>query len=67
MLATAHFGVAPSAILFLSSNGWDAHGAAHFGFRVFWVNRFGQPPERLPGTPERVLNDLAALPDLIGP
>jgi len=65
-LGTAHFGVAPSAILFLSSNGWDAHGAAHFGFRVFWVNRFGQPPERLPGAPERVLSDLATLPDLVG-
>lgn len=66
-LATAHFNLAPQAILFLSSNGWDAHGAAHFGFRVFWVNRFGQPPERLPGVPERVLHDLATLPDLVTP
>ena len=65
-LATAHFDLAPAAILFLSSNGWDAHGAAHFGFRVFWVNRFGQPSEHLPGAPERVLKDLAALPDLVG-
>ncbi|WP_119420875.1 haloacid dehalogenase type II [Desertibaculum subflavum] len=64
-LATAHFGVDPAAILFLSSNGWDAHGAAHFGFRVFWVNRFGQPPERLPGAPERVLSDLRTLPELV--
>lgn len=64
-LATAHFDVPPAAILFMSSNGWDAHGAAHFGFRVFWVNRFGQPPERLPGSPERVLSDLGALPELL--
>lgn len=64
-LATSHFNVSPAAILFMSSNGWDAHGAAHFGFRVFWVNRFGQPPERLPGAPERVLSDLSALPDLV--
>jgi 2-haloacid dehalogenase len=66
-LATAHFNVAPAQVLFLSSNGWDAHGAAHFGFRVFWVNRFGQPPERLPGAPERTLSDLAGLPELVNP
>jgi 2-haloacid dehalogenase len=66
-LATAHFNIKPAEVLFLSSNGWDAHGAAHFGFRVFWVNRFGQPPERLPGAPERVLNDLAGLPELVNP
>jgi 2-haloacid dehalogenase len=66
-LATDHFNVAPGAILFMSSNGWDAHGAAHFGFRVFWINRFGQPPERLPGRPERVLSDLSGLPDLVAP
>jgi 2-haloacid dehalogenase len=64
-LATAHFNLPPSAILFLSSNGWDAHGAAHFGFHVFWVNRFGQPPERLPGAPAKMLRDLAALPELV--
>jgi 2-haloacid dehalogenase len=66
-LATDRFGARPDEILFLSSNGWDAHGAKQFGFRVFWVNRFGQPPERLPGTPDRVLTDLSPLPDLIGP
>lgn len=29
-------------------NAWDAIGAASFGFEVAWVNRGGQPAERLP-------------------
>ena len=32
-------------IAFASSNAWDAGGAAAFGFRTFWINRAGQPPE----------------------
>lgn len=34
-----------SEIAFVSSNAWDAGGAAAFGFRTFWVNRAGLPPE----------------------
>ncbi len=32
-------------IAFVSANAWDAGGAAAFGFRTFWINRAGQPPE----------------------
>ena len=53
-------------ISFQSSNGWDAHGAATFGFRVAWINRFGQPVEMLPGEPDAVLDSLGALPGLLG-
>ena len=49
-------------ICFLSSNGWDAFAAKAFGFRVLWCNRFGQMPERLPGTPDGEITDLAMLP-----
>ncbi|MFN0264714.1 haloacid dehalogenase type II [Tepidamorphus sp. 3E244] len=42
--------VKPDNVLFVSSNGWDAHAAAHFGFNVIWLNRTGQPDERLPGS-----------------
>ncbi|MCA1941405.1 MAG: haloacid dehalogenase type II [Caenispirillum bisanense] len=52
-------------IVFLSSNAWDVAGAASFGFRVVWINRFGQAPERLPAGPEAVLTTLAPLPDLV--
>jgi 2-haloacid dehalogenase len=53
-------------ICFLSSNGWDAAGAAAFGFRVVWVNRSGAPPENLPASPERQITSLAQLPALLG-
>jgi hypothetical protein len=33
---------------------------------MVWVNRFGQPPERLPGTPVAELTSLEALPELFG-
>jgi 2-haloacid dehalogenase len=53
-------------ICFLSSNAWDAAAAANFGFRVVWVNRFGQPRERIPGDPEHEITTLEALPPLLG-
>lgn len=65
-LAVAHFNLSgPKDIAFMSSNAWDAAAAAHFGFQTVWVNRFGKPWERLPGTPKAILNDLTSLPDLI--
>ncbi len=48
-LVTERFGVSPEAVGFVSSNAWDAHGAAGFGFRAFWVNRKGAPAEALGG------------------
>lgn len=65
-LAVDRLGVAADEICFMSSNAWDAAGAAHFGFRVVWVNRFGQARERLPGAPVRELTSLESLPDLVG-
>lgn len=40
-------------ILFVSSNGWDAAGAAWFGYTTLWINRAGLPPEQLDATPAR--------------
>ena len=48
-LVEEQMSVKPSNVLFVSSNAWDAHAAAHFGFNVIWLNRTGQPDERLPG------------------
>ena len=50
-LATDQLGCNPEEILFFSSNAWDVSGAATFGFKTVWVNRFAQASERLPGTP----------------
>ena len=52
-------------ILFLSSNGWDVSGAKSFGFHTFWVNRAGAPGELLGNEPDAVLNNLAALPQML--
>ena len=65
-LAVDRLGVAAERICFVSTNGWDAAGAAYFGFKVAWLNRFGQQPERLPGAPAAVIETLAELPDLLG-
>ena len=65
-LVEARSGVKPAKVCFLSSNCWDAHGAAHFGFRTVWVNRAGAPDDNLPGKPVAQLRDLSELPALLG-
>lgn len=60
------FGCAPDEVLFVSSNGWDAAGAAAYGFRTVWVNRAGDPVDRLPGRPHEILADLTGIPALAG-
>jgi 2-haloacid dehalogenase len=59
-------GVKPDKVCFLSSNCWDAHGAAHFGFKTLWVNRGGLPEDNLPGTVVAHVKDLSHLPSMIG-
>ncbi|MFK7874264.1 MAG: haloacid dehalogenase type II [Paracoccaceae bacterium] len=62
----ARFGGQKDHVLFVSSNGWDAAAAAAYGFQTAWVNRSGEPMDRLPGTPHHVLNDLTDIPKLAG-
>jgi 2-haloacid dehalogenase len=57
--------VPASAISFQSSNAWDAHGAADFGMRAVWCNRYGQRRERLPGSLAHEIRTLAELPTLL--
>jgi 2-haloacid dehalogenase len=64
-LAVDRLGLAPSAIVFLSSNAWDAYAASAFGLRVVWCNRYSQPREHLPGRPDREIRTLAELPALL--
>ncbi|MWB79624.1 haloacid dehalogenase type II [Pseudooceanicola sp. 216_PA32_1] len=63
-LVGQRFGCAPCEVLFVSSNGWDAAAAASYGFTTAWVNRKGEPVDRLPGQPHHVLTDLARIPEL---
>ncbi|MEM7632071.1 MAG: haloacid dehalogenase type II [Pseudomonadota bacterium] len=60
------YATAPAEVLFISSNGWDAAAAAAYGFQTVWVNRAGEPVDRLPGTPGQVLTDLTGIPALAG-
>ncbi len=65
-LVGARFGCAPDEVLFVSSNGWDAAAAAAYGFRTLWVNRAGDPVDRLPGRPDTVAGDLGAVANILG-
>lgn len=63
-LVGRRFGVPAGEVLFVSSNPWDAAAATGFGFRTLWVNRSGDPADRLPWTPEREADDLSGVPAL---
>jgi len=63
-LVGQRFGTAPDEVLFVSSNGWDAACATGYGFRTVWVNRAGEPMDRLPWRPAHVLRDLTTIPEL---
>ncbi|WP_136634495.1 haloacid dehalogenase type II [Pseudooceanicola onchidii] len=63
-LVGARFGCGADAVLFVSSNGWDAASAASYGFTTAWVNRRGDPVDRLPGRPHHEVADLTHIPDL---
>jgi 2-haloalkanoic acid dehalogenase type II len=63
-LVGARFGCGPGDVLFVSANGWDAACAAGYGFQTVWVNRGGEPVDRLPWRPAHELADLAGVPEV---
>lgn len=65
-LVTARFACAPGEVLFVSSNGWDVAGATGFGFQTAWVNRAGDPVDRMDQTPGHIIADLTTIPDIAG-
>lgn len=56
----------PGEIGFVSSNAWDIAGAGWFGYRTFWVNRRGEPNERLGVTPAGTGRSLADVVAWVG-
>lgn len=61
-LGLDHVGVKdPGRCAFVSSNAWDAAGAAQAGLKVFWVNRNQQPIEYQLGQSAKILADLSEL------
>ena len=65
-LVGQHYGCAKNEVLFVSSNGWDAAAATGYGFTTAWVNRGGDPVDRLPWKPAHQLRDLSGIPALAG-
>lgn len=63
-LVSARFQCQKEQVLFVSSNGWDAAGASGFGFTTAWVNRAGDPLDRLPWGPHHILTDLRTIPKI---
>ncbi|WP_069298838.1 haloacid dehalogenase type II [Neptunicoccus sediminis] len=63
-LVGKRFGTSPDQVLFVSSNGWDAASATGYGFYTTWVNRAGEPVDRMPWTPQQVLSDLTTIPEI---
>jgi 2-haloacid dehalogenase len=63
-LATERLRLPASRIGFVSSNCWDAVGAAAFGFTAFWINRSDAPLDRHGPVPYRILHSLQDLPRL---
>ncbi len=56
-------GLHPDQIVFVSSNSWDALGAAWYGYTTLWVNRAGLPFEELGTQPTRTASTLGAVLD----
>lgn len=65
-LTVDRLAVKKEEVCFLSSNCWDAKGAAHFGFKVAWINRFRRETDRLPGDFAAIIHRLDELPPLLG-
>ncbi len=56
------FSCKPDQVLFVSSNGWDVAGSSGFGFQTIWVNRAGDPQDRLDHAPLATMPDLSGIP-----
>jgi len=62
-LAVDYVASPPERIGFVSSNGWDAAGAAEYGLAVTWCNRAGLPAETFGAAPLRTIATLRELLD----
>jgi 2-haloacid dehalogenase len=63
-LGPRHFNCHANELLFVSSNGWDACGAAWFGYTTCWVNRACAVPEQLDAPVQFTADNLSDLNSL---
>ncbi|WP_443643379.1 haloacid dehalogenase type II [Candidatus Levibacter sp. Uisw_134_01] len=59
------FKINNNQVAFFSSNAWDMHAAANYGFKTIWVNRFNGKLERLPGKPEAIVKNLDGIIQIV--
>ena len=64
-LVEKEFNIKKKNVAFFSSNAWDMHAAAHYGFKTIWVNRFKGKLERLPGKPYKIVKSLEKITDIL--
>ncbi len=66
-LAETTLGLPRSAVLFVSSNAWDASGAGLFGYPTCWVNRNKGHFEELGQRPRHVVDGVDKIVNLLDP
>jgi 2-haloacid dehalogenase len=65
-LAATHLKTPQNSIGFVTSNNWDAQGAASAGLTTFWIQRAAtEPAEELGYPPAHVVHLLTDLPALV--
>lgn len=64
-LGLERLGLKKEEVAFAAFGGWDAYGAASFGYPTYWVNRFNLPAEKLGITADRTSSDFAGLLDFV--
>lgn len=60
-MALDAFGLPKVRIAFAAFGGWDAAGAAWFGYRTAWINRLGLPLEQIGPGPAIVAPDMSGV------
>ena len=64
-LVEKEFNIKKNNVAFFSSNAWDMHAAANYGFKTIWVNRFDSKLERLPGKPYKIVQTLEKITGIL--
>ncbi len=65
-IGAQEIGLPKAQIGFGSSNSFDVMGSANFGFPTAWVNRTGEPLDKLGPVPDLVIPDLERLAEALG-
>ena len=64
-LPVKKYEIKPEQITFLSSNTWDVSGGGNYGYNAIWVNRNNTIFDNLDYHPNKEINNLTQLLDII--